>query len=60
MNPATLQLVAALIPVAEEVIIRGVNVVATFKADITADKLADALQQSKSANWPKLDFSGGK
>lgn len=60
MNAETLQLVAALIPVAEEVIIRGTSVVATFKANITTDQLAESLQKSKSANWPKFDFSGGK
>jgi hypothetical protein len=60
MTPATMQLVAALIPVAEEVIIRGASVIATFRADITADQLAETLQQSKSATWPTIDFSGGK
>lgn len=60
MTVATMQLIAALAPVAEEVVLRGASIVATFRADITADKLAEALQASKSANWPVLDFSGGK
>jgi hypothetical protein len=60
MNPATMQLLAALIPLTEEVIVRGVNIVATFKADITAGQLAESLEKSKSANWPAVDFSGGR
>jgi hypothetical protein len=59
MTVETMQLIAALAPVAEEVVIRGANVVATFAADVTAERLAETLQKSKSANWPKLDFTPG-
>lgn len=60
MNPATLQLIIAMLPVAERLVIEGGKIVATLRADLTADEMIAALEASKSANWPKLDFASAQ
>lgn len=57
MNPAQIaQLAIILAPIAQEIIVEGGKIVATYRADLSQKQINDALELSKSATWPVLDF----
>ena len=57
MSPAAIaQLVIILAPLAKDIVVEGAKVVATFRENLTQDELNKALEQSRSASWPELDF----
>lgn len=57
MNPLMIaQLAVILAPIAKEVWVEGNKIFASFKDTITQDDLNKALELSKSATWPELDF----
>ena len=61
MNPATVQLILSLIPVAEKLIFQvGGQMMELDTANITAEDMVKAIEESKSANWPKLQFVSPK
>jgi len=45
-----------LAPIAKEIIVEGIKITATFKADLTEEQMLQSLELSKSASWPQLDF----
>jgi len=45
-----------LIPVVEKGAIEVAKLIATMNADLTAEQLAQALEESKSKDWPELTF----
>ena len=53
------QLVIILAPIVKDLAIEGNKVVATMRQDISQDDLNKALEASKSAAWPDLDFGTG-
>ena len=61
MNPATVQLILSLIPVAEKLIFQvGGQMMELDTANITAEDMVKAIEESKSSNWPKLQFVSPK
>jgi len=62
MNPATAQLIIALLPLAERLIFDlGGKLIELNTKDITStDELIRTIEESKSHTWPKLKFISGK
>lgn len=57
MNPAQIaQLAIILAPIAKDIVVEGSKIVATYREDLTQDQINHALELSKSATWPALDF----
>lgn len=57
MNAAQIaQLAIILAPIARDIVVEGSKVVATYRTDMTQDNINQALQLSKSASWPELNF----
>lgn len=57
MNAAeTAQLAVILAPLVQELVIEGNKMVVTMREKITQEDLNKALDLSKSATWPELDF----
>ena len=57
MNAAQIaQLAIILAPIVKDIAVEGGKVIATMRDNITADDLNTALENSKSATWPALDF----
>ena len=57
MNPAQIaQMAIILAPLAQDIIVEGGKVMATFNQTISDKDLARAIFLSKSTNWPELDF----
>lgn len=57
MTPAEIaQLAIILAPIAQEIIVEGGKIVATYRENLTQDQINHALELSKSATWPVLDF----
>lgn len=50
------QLAVILAPVVKEIWMEGEKVYASFKENISQEDLNKALEASKSAGWPALDF----
>lgn len=53
-------LIQVVAPIAERVIVKGLEVTTIIKADVTQDQLQQSLELSKSANWPKLTFGASE
>ncbi len=53
------QLAVILAPIAQNVVIEGTKIVATMRENISQADLNQALEASKSVNWPVLDFKAG-
>lgn len=51
------QLAIALAPVAQQIVVEGGKLIATYKATLTSEEMTRALELSKSANWPAIDFA---
>lgn len=51
-NPAIGTAIALLTPVAATFLIKADQLVITFKQDMTREQMVEALNASKSANWP--------
>lgn len=57
MTPAEIaQLAIILAPIAQEIIVEGGKIVATYRENLTQDQINHSLELSKSATWPVLDF----
>lgn len=57
MNAAQIaQLAIILAPLVSDLVVEGSKIVANFRQDMTQDQLNQALELSKSAAWPELDF----
>jgi len=57
LNPAAIaQLLIILAPIAKDVAVEGGKLIATMRDNISQDDLNTALELSKSAAWPALDF----
>lgn len=50
-NPGAGAAMQLLAPVAEQFILRGVQLVVDFKKDMSTDDMIKALEASKSVNW---------
>ncbi len=50
------QLAIILAPIAKDIAVEGVKLIATFRENISQDDLNQALELSKSATWPQLTF----
>lgn len=58
MNEATVALILGLLPVAEKLIFEvGGKLIELNTADLTQADLLQALEASKSKNWPALQFA---
>lgn len=55
-----LALAEILVPVVEKGAVEVAKLIATLNGELTAEQLADALEQSKSKEWPVLDFGVDK
>lgn len=53
---AIAQLIVLLSPLAKDIAVEGGKVIATFKDNISQEDLNKALELSKSASWPTLEF----
>jgi hypothetical protein len=51
------QLAIILAPIMQDLAVEGSKVIVTMREDITQDRLNQALELAKSANWPQLDFT---
>lgn len=51
-----IDLAQILIPVVEKGAVEVAKLIATMNAEITAERLAELLDESKSKSWPRLDF----
>ncbi|HDH51228.1 MAG TPA: hypothetical protein ENH31_00390 [Nitrospirae bacterium] len=62
MNPQTIQLIFALLPLAEKLVFQiGGKLIELNTADIkSSEELVQMLQESKSHSWPKLKFVSTK
>jgi len=57
VNPLMIaQLAVILAPLVTNLVVEGGKMVATFRDNISQDDLNKALELSKSANFPELDF----
>ena len=57
MNPAALaQLAIILAPIASNIIAEGEKIIFNYRADLKQEDLNSAIQLSKGATWPELDF----
>jgi hypothetical protein len=57
LNPLVIaQLAVILAPLANNLVIEGGKMIASFRTDLTQDDLNKALELAKSASWPELDF----
>lgn len=57
MNFATIaQLAVILAPLAKEIVVEGGKLITTFRENLTQEEINKALEASKSASWPQLDF----
>jgi len=54
------QLAIILAPIAKSIVVEGQKIIANYKEDLTQEQIDTALELSKSATWPDLDFAGGK
>lgn len=50
------QLAIILAPIVKDLAVEGGRIVATFRSDLSQTDLDKALELSKSATWPELDF----
>lgn len=50
------QLAIILAPLAKDLAIEGGKIIATYRDNLTQDDINQALELSKSATWPALDF----
>jgi len=58
MNPLMIaQLAVILAPLAKDIVVEGGKLIATFRDHISQEDLNKALELSKSATWPELDFA---
>lgn len=61
MNPAQIaQLAIILAPLMQSMVVEGGKIIANIKADLSQKDINDALELSRSANWPTLDFGLGR
>jgi len=61
MNAAQIaQLAIVLAPIAKDICVEGAKLIATFRDEISQEDLDKALELSKSAGWPELDFGTGE
>lgn len=62
MNPATIQLILALIPLAEKLVFNiGGALVSLDTSEIkTKEDVIKLLEESKSQSWPELTFISGE
>ena len=57
MDPATLQLILMLIPLAEKLVFNiGGKLIELNTEEMTAEGMLEALEKSRSASWPQLKF----
>lgn len=57
MNAAQIaQLAIILAPLVNDIVVEGGKIIATYRQDLTQDQINQALELSKSTNWPELDF----
>ena len=57
MNQATVALILGLLPVAEKLVFEvGGKLIELNTENLTAEDLKAAIEQSKSATWPQLQF----
>lgn len=50
------QLTIILAPLMQSMVIEGGKIIANIKADLSQKEIDKALELSKSASWPALDF----
>lgn len=57
MNAAAIaQLAIILAPIVKDIAVEGGKIIATYRDNLTQEDLNQALELSKSAAWPALDF----
>lgn len=57
MNAAQIAPLAIILaPIARDIVVEGSKVIATYREDVTQAQINQALELSKSASWPVLDF----
>lgn len=57
MSPAQIaQLAIILAPIAQNIAVKGQEIIATYRADLTQEQIDRSLELSRSANWPALSF----
>lgn len=50
------QLLIILAPIAEKVTVEGARIYTEFKTNLTQKQINEALELSRSTNWPELSF----
>jgi hypothetical protein len=53
------QLAIILAPIAQNIVVEGSKIVASFREDLKQEQIEKALELSRSANWPELTFTPG-
>lgn len=53
-NPGMGEAIALLTPVAATFLVKGAELVVTFRQDMTPEQMIAALELSKSKNWPEV------
>ena len=57
MSPAQIaQLAIILAPIAQNIVVEGSKIIATYRENLTQEQINESLELSKSASWPELDF----
>jgi hypothetical protein len=56
MNEQTINLILALLPIAQRVAVQIGTTVIDLKEDMAKEDIIKALEQSRSATWPDYDF----
>jgi hypothetical protein len=51
------QLAIILAPIASNLAVEGGKVIATYRENIAQEQLNTAIELSRSATWPELDFT---
>ena len=61
MNEKTVSLIISLLPIAEKLIFEvGGKLIELNVSKVNSEDVVKAIEESKSASWPKLTFSGPK
>lgn len=53
-NPGIGAAMTLLTPIAEKFIIKGGDLIVSFRQDLTPEQLVELLKASKSVNWPEV------
>lgn len=50
------KLLIILAPIAKDIAVEGGKIIATYRDNLSQKQINDALELSRSTNWPDLDF----